>query len=93
MLEEDAHSCERYHLQMDEEEMIFAMVIGYMAMHALWDPPAAARPHRGDIVVFRYVKGHAMLGQVEKVTTCSNVHKVTTQHTCCIENGRKKDYI
>ena len=62
MLEKDIHSCEGYHLQMNEEEKIFAEAIDYMAMHALWDPPAAARPHRGDIVVFRYVKGHVMLG-------------------------------
>ena len=31
-----------------------------------------------------------MLGQVEKVTTRSNLSKVITQHTCCIENDQKK---
>ena len=43
VLEEDAHSCKRYHLQIDEEEKIFAEAIDYMTMHALWDPPASGR--------------------------------------------------
>ena len=96
----DAHCCERYLLQLEEDEMVFAEAIEYMAMHALWDPPASARPCRGDIVVFRYTKGRVyskgrvMLGQVEKVTMRANSSEVITQqHLWHRKWQKKEDYI
>ena len=62
MLEKDAHSCKRYHLQIDNEKYSLAKAIDYMAMYALWDPHTVARPQWGDIVVFHYAKGYIMLG-------------------------------
>ena len=59
-----------------------------MAICALWDLPAVARPLWGEIVVFRYVEGHVMLGQVGQVITHFNLCGVITQHTQ--ENGTER---